>query len=65
MSGKNYTYDCMVEYSDGTTERLEDLLPEERERLSALWAERISGRFSEYFSANPEEFAILNGIVYN
>lgn len=56
MAKTEYTYECFVEHPDGRVERLEDMPKEERERLAALWGQRMADTLAEYYAVHPEEY---------
>lgn len=49
-----------ITLKDGRTIPLEDMTPEERERVKKSMSERLSRVMSEHFSNHPEDLFVLN-----
>ena len=48
-----------------TVKPLEDLTPEEHDRMLAAMAERLSHCMSDYYTQHPEELQALPGVAVN
>lgn len=48
-----------ITFKDGRTIPVEDMTPEERERVKKSMNERLSRVMSEYFTRHPDEFEAL------
>ena len=48
-----------ITLKDGRTIPIEDMTPEERERVKKSMSERLSRVMSEYYSNHPEDLAAL------
>lgn len=59
MARKPLTCSGYIELKDGRTIPIEEMTPEERERVKKSMSERLGRVLSEYFTQHPDEFEAL------
>lgn len=57
MARNDITGRCFIEIDGAAPVPFDSLSSEEKERVFAIWSERLSKTMSDYYSNHPEEYS--------